>query len=91
MPEQPFAASRLAKSRENYKAEEEALERELSPVPPAERFFDTPTKAFDLDAVEHEYDEFGLAMEPTSSGKHQSKDSRHLAEITAGQSEDACL
>ncbi|KAF9962280.1 hypothetical protein BGZ72_008415 [Mortierella alpina] len=73
MPEQPFAASRLAKSRENYKAEEEALERKPSPVPQAERFFERPAKAFDLDAVEHEYDEFGLALEPTLSGEYQSK------------------
>ncbi|KAF9964519.1 hypothetical protein BGZ70_006335 [Mortierella alpina] len=68
MPEQPFAASRLAKSRENYKTDEEDLGRKPSPVLQAERFFDTPAKTFDLDAVEHEYDEFGLAIEPTSNG-----------------------
>ncbi|KAF9560171.1 hypothetical protein EC968_006279 [Mortierella alpina] len=68
MPEQPFAASRLAKSRENYKAEEEALERKPSPVLQADRFFDRSAKAFDVDAVEHEYDEFGLAIKPTLHG-----------------------
>ncbi|KAF9292403.1 hypothetical protein BGZ68_006349 [Mortierella alpina] len=85
MPEKPFAASRLAKSRENYKAEEEALERKPSPVLQAERFFDRPAKVFDLDTVEHEYDEFGVAVEPNLKGEYQGKDSRKYAEKLDGK------
>lgn len=90
MPEQPFAASRLAKSRENYKAEEEALERKPSPVLQAERFFDRPAKAFDLDTVEHEYDEFGLAVEPNLEGEYQGMDSRKYAEKLDGKVRAHC-
>ncbi|KAF9940932.1 hypothetical protein BGZ67_006354 [Mortierella alpina] len=93
MPEQPFAASRLAKSRDNYKAEEEALERKPSPVLPAERFFDRPALAFDLDAVDHEYDEFGLAIKPTLTGNdseelirdQKTESTREPSRLAAGQ------
>ncbi|KAG0200158.1 hypothetical protein BGX28_006689 [Mortierella sp. GBA30] len=64
MAEQSSAPSRLSKSRQDYEAEIENLERTPAPVPRADRFFDRPAKSFDLDSVEHQTDEFGLAVKP---------------------------
>ncbi|KAF9193900.1 hypothetical protein BGZ51_001886 [Haplosporangium sp. Z 767] len=76
MAEQTQVPSRLSRSREDYDAEKETLERTPALVPPADEFFDRPSKSFDLDSIPHDKDEFGIAIRTTTTEKQEKDDGR---------------
>ncbi|KAG0252773.1 hypothetical protein BG011_006747 [Mortierella polycephala] len=76
MAEQTQVPSRLSRSREDYNAEKETLERTPALVPPADEFFERPSRSFDLDSIPHDKDEFGIAIRTTTTEKQEKDDWR---------------